>query len=156
MTARQASWRLALLLLIVGVGVVVAVKERRSVAPLLLQSNVLLNQVQWHVPGPLDHDLHGILPGTLGQLGQGAQLCHLRRVVRVSHTPRTQSVPQAERHVILRKDLAELVEVGVEEALLVVGQTPASHDRPPRLTMPVIRQAVIGTKRSSTPAWTVM
>ncbi len=27
---------------------------------------------------------------------------------------------------------------------------------PPRETMPVLRRAVIGTYRSSTPAWTVM
>ena len=52
--------------------------ERSSLAPLLLQSNVLLNHVQWHVPGPLDHDLHVVLPGTLGQLGQRAQLGQLR------------------------------------------------------------------------------
>jgi hypothetical protein len=36
---------------------------------------------------------------------------------------------EAERDVILGEDLAELVEVGIEEALLVVREAPAGHDR---------------------------
>ena len=40
-----------------------------------------------------------------------------------------QAVAQRERHVVLAHDVADLVEVLVEEALLVMRQAPARHDR---------------------------
>src|SRR3712207_7442671 len=50
---------------------------------LLLQVDVLLDLVHGHVPGPLDHHLHAVLPGDVGELAQRPQLGELRLVVGV-------------------------------------------------------------------------
>ena len=48
--------------------------ERRAVAPFLLQRNVLLHEVERHVPGAFHHHLNVVLPRALGQFSEGAQL----------------------------------------------------------------------------------
>ena len=80
------------------------------------------------MPRALHHDLHVELPGPLGQFSQGVQFGELRGVVGVRRRARPQAVAQGEGDVVLREDLAQLVEVRVEEVFLVVGQAPAGHD----------------------------
>ena len=77
----------------------------------------------------LNHHLHVILPGALAQLTDGLQLCKLRWVVGVGDGAWPQAVAKREGNIVLRENLAQLVEVLIQEALLVVRQTPASHDR---------------------------
>ena len=104
--------------------------ERGSVAQFLLALHVLAHQVEGDVPGAFDHDLHVVLPRAPGQLGQRVQLGELGGVVGIGNRTRAQPVAQGEGHVVLREDLAELVEVRVQEVLPVVGQAPAGHDGP--------------------------
>ena len=99
------------------------------VAHLLLQRHVLGDAVQRDVAGALDHDLDVVAPRHLGELAQGAQLGELRLVVGIGDRARPQPVAQGEGDVVGGEDLAQLLEAGVEEVLLVMGQTPRRHDR---------------------------
>ena len=99
-------------------------------AELDLQIDVLLDLVHRDVAGTLDHDLDVVAPGDLGQLAQGGQLGQLGLVVGVGDRARTQPVAERESHVVGGHDLAELLEVGVEEVLLMVGEAPRGEDRP--------------------------
>ena len=76
-----------------------------------------------------DHALHVMLPGDLGQLAEGFQFAELRSIVGVGDGARTQAVAQREADVVGPHDLADVLEVLVEEALAVMGQAPLGHDR---------------------------
>ena len=102
--------------------------EGRLVADFELLGHVLLDQVHGHVAGALDHHLHVVLPGDLGQLAQRLQLGELGLVVGVGDAAGTQAVAQREGHVVGLHDLADVLEVRVEEVLLVVGQAPLGED----------------------------
>ena len=58
------------------------------------------------------------------------QLGELGLVVGVGDRARTQPVAEREGDVVGGEDLAQLLEVRVEEVLLVVGQAPGGQDRP--------------------------
>ena len=102
--------------------------EGRLVAVLELLGHVALDHVHGHVAGALDHHLHVVFPGDLGELAQGAQLGELGLVVGVVDGARTQTVTQRQAHVVGGADLADLAEMLVEEVLLVVGEAPLGHD----------------------------
>ncbi len=78
---------------------------------------------------PFDHHLAAVLPGDLGQLAQGLQLGELGAVVGVGEAAGAQAVAQREGDVIGAADVADLLEMLVEEALLVMRQAPLGHDR---------------------------
>ena len=63
------------------------------------------------------------------QLAERVELRELRLVVGVGGAARAQPVAEGERDVVGLHDLADLVEVRVEEAFLVVRQAPLGHDR---------------------------
>ncbi len=79
-------------------------------------------------PGPSIMTWTVVLPGDLGQLAQGLQLGELGLVVGVGDGAGAQPVAERERHVVGGEDLADLVEVGVEEVLVVMGEAPVGHD----------------------------
>ncbi len=103
--------------------------ERRLLADLLLEVDVLLDLVHRDVARALDHRLHVVPLGDRVQLAQRLQLRELGRVVGVRDGAGAQAVTQRVRDVVRREDVAELLEVRVEEVLLVVRQTPRGHDR---------------------------
>ena len=94
--------------------------ERGAVAHGLLQLDVHAHRVEGHVARSLDHDLHVLGPRALGELAQGHQLAQLGRVVRVGQRAGAQTIAERERHVVLGEDVAQFVEVRVQEALLMV------------------------------------
>ncbi len=98
------------------------------VADLDLAAHVLLDLVQRHVAGALDHHLHVGGPRPPGELTEGLQLGELGGVVGIGDRPRTQPVAQREGHVVGGHELAQLVEVGVEEVLLAMGHAPGGKD----------------------------
>jgi hypothetical protein len=97
------------------------------------------------VAGALDHHLHILRPGALGELAQRVELGELRLVVGVVDAAGAQAVAEAVGDVIGLHDLGDLVEAFVEEAFLVVREAPFRHDAAAALTMPVMRFAAIGT-----------
>ena len=103
--------------------------ERGFLAVFELQVHVLLDQVHRHVARPFDDGLHVVLPGDLGEFAQRLQFAQLRFVIGVVDRARTQAVAEAEGDVVGLHDVADFLEVGVEEAFLVVCQAPLGHDR---------------------------
>ena len=102
--------------------------EGRFPAGLELAGHVLPDQLHGNVTGALDHGLHVVLPGDLGQLAQGVQLRELGLVVGIGDGARPQPVAQAEGDVVGLHDLADFLEMGVEEVLAVVGQAPLGQN----------------------------
>ena len=103
--------------------------ERRLAAGGELLIHVLLDLVHRHVAGPFDHHLAVVRPGDLRQLAQGFQLGELRRIVGIGDRARAQAIAEGEAHVVRAADLADLLEMLVEEALAMVRQAPLGHDR---------------------------
>ncbi|CEG08972.1 hypothetical protein BN961_02393 [Afipia felis] len=103
--------------------------ERRFAALLELLVHVDLDLVQRHVAGAFDHDLTALLPRDLRELAERLEFGELRAVVGVGDRARTQAVAERERYVVLAHQVADFLEVSVEEALLVVRKTPLRHDR---------------------------
>ena len=103
--------------------------ERRLAAFLELLVHVDLDLVHRHVAGAFDHHLAALVPRDLGQLAERLQFGELRAVVGVRDRAGAQAVAERERDVILAHEVADLVEVRVEEALLVMRQAPLRHDR---------------------------
>src|SRR5262245_66267803 len=85
--------------------------------------------MHWDVARPFDHDLAAVIPGDARELAKRLELGELRAVVGVGDRAGTQAVAERERHVVAPHDLADLGEALVEEALLVVGEAPLSHNR---------------------------
>ena len=103
--------------------------ERRLVAGRELAVHVLLDLVHRHMAGAFDHHLHVVLLRDLVQFAQRVQFGELRRVVGVGGRAGAQAVAQRERHVILLQQLADFLEMRVEEILLVMRQAPFGEDR---------------------------
>ncbi len=103
--------------------------ERRLVADLLLEVDVLLDLVHRDVPRALDHRLYVVTAGDPVEFAQCAQLRELRLVVGVRDGAGPQAVAQRVRDVVRGEDLAEFREVLVQERLLVVREAPGRHDR---------------------------
>ena len=89
--------------------------ERRLAAQAQLLVHVVLDQVHRHVAGAFDHRLHVVLPRDLRQLAQRRELGHLRLVVGVEAGAGAQAVAERERDVVRLHDLADVLEVRVEE-----------------------------------------
>ena len=105
--------------------------ERRFITMLELFVHVFFNQLHRYMSGPFYHNLDIMLPRYLGQFTQGTQFTHLRFIISIINAARSQTVAQTETDVIGFHDLANVLEMGIEEVLFVVRQTPFSHDGAP-------------------------
>ena len=103
--------------------------ERRLVAGLQLPVHILLDLVHRHMAGAFDHHLDVVLLGDAVQFAQRVQFGELRGVIGVGGRAGAQAVAQAEGDVILLQQFADFLEMGVEEILLVMRQTPFGQDR---------------------------
>ncbi|KIU01164.1 hypothetical protein QU38_02535, partial [Staphylococcus aureus] len=103
--------------------------EGRLAARFQLLVHILLDLVHRHMAGALDHHLHVLRPGALGQFAQSVEFGELGFVIGVGDRAGAQAVAERIGDVIGLHDLGDLVELLVEEALLVVRQAPFRHDR---------------------------
>ncbi len=103
--------------------------EGRLLAQLLFQPHILDDLVHRDVARALDHHLHAMGFRDLRQLAERAQLRELRGVVGVGDRAGPQPVAEGERDVVAGQDLAQFLEVGVKERLLVMREAPGRHDR---------------------------
>ena len=69
-----------------------------------------------------------MFPRLFCQFAEHVKLEKLRAVVGVVDRARAHTVAERQRHVVFRHEVADFVEVGVEEALLVVDYAPFCHD----------------------------
>jgi len=104
--------------------------ERRFVALFQLPLHVFLDEVHGHVAGAFDHALHVMLPRHLRQLAQRVEFAELGRIVRIGHASGPQAIAQAEGHVVGLHDLADVLEVRIEEILAMMRKAPLRHDGP--------------------------
>ena len=79
-------------------------------------------------PGPSIIVCTSCFQAILRQLAQRLELGELRLVVGVGDRAGAQAVAEGEAHVVRLHDLADLLEVRVEEVLLVVRQAPLGQD----------------------------
>ena len=102
--------------------------ERGLVAQGQLLLHILLYQVHGHMAGAFDHGLHIVPPGDFGEFAQGLQLAELGGVVGIGDGAGAQAVAEGEGHIIGLHNLAYLLEAGIEEVLLMMGEAPLGHD----------------------------
>ena len=76
----------------------------------------------------LDECLHVLVPGTGNKLAHGIQLGKLGCIVGIGYTAWAQTIAQRKGYVVLCHDVADIVEVLIEETFLVVIETPLAHD----------------------------
>ena len=93
-----------------------------------LALHVLLDLLQWHVTRTLDECLYVLVPGTGNKLAHGIQLGKLGCIVGIGNTAWAQTIAQREGYVVLCHNVADIVEVLIEETFLVVVETPLAHD----------------------------
>jgi len=124
------------------------VVEWRFVAPLELLVHVFLDQMHRNVARAFVHHLHTVFPGALGEFALHLEFGKLRLIVGVAIEPGRRPSPMLEAHVVGGHDFADFVPMRVGEIFLVMRETPLGQMLPPRLTMPVMRRAVMGMKRS--------
>src|SRR5690606_1080372 len=74
------------------------------------------------------HDLAALLPRDLRELAERFQFGELRFVVRVGDGAGTQTVAEREGDIVLTHDVADFLEMRVEETLLVMREAPLRHD----------------------------
>src|SRR3546814_6651774 len=78
--------------------------------------------------GAFDHHLHIVLPGLFGKLAKGVEFGELRFVVRVRDAAGAEAIAERVCNIIGLHDLADFLEIIVEETLLVVSKAPFGHD----------------------------
>ena len=79
--------------------------------------------------GTLYDNLYVVCPRLLCELAQHIEFEELCAVVGIVYRTGTHTVAQRHGHVVTGKYLANLVEMGIEEALLVMQHAPLGHDR---------------------------
>ena len=102
--------------------------EGRLVAPFELLGHVLLDHVYRDMAGTFVHDLNSLGPGAFGELTLHFELAKLGFVVGIGHRTRTEPVTDGEADIIGGHNVADVIPMGVEEALLVMGKAPLRHD----------------------------
>ncbi|MNV77058.1 hypothetical protein D3C71_1704520 [compost metagenome] len=78
--------------------------------------------------GAFDHHLDIMSPGDFGKLAERLQLGELGFVVSVGNRAGTEAVAEREGDVVRLHDLADFLEMRVEEILLVMRQAPGGHN----------------------------
>ncbi len=97
--------------------------ERRFVADLDFLVDLHLDLVHRDVARALDHRLDVVLPSAfVVQLAEGFEFGELRLVAGIGQRTGPQTVAEREADVVLLEDLADLVEVLIEQVLLVMAK----------------------------------
>src|SRR5207249_7826806 len=102
--------------------------KRRFVTPLELLGHVFLDHVHRDVARTFVHHLHAVFPRAPGEFALDFEFGELRFVVGVGDCPWTESIADAEAHVIGGHDFANIVPVRVKETFLVLRQAPFGHN----------------------------
>ncbi|OPY27957.1 MAG: hypothetical protein A4E28_01772 [Methanocella sp. PtaU1.Bin125] len=103
------------------------------------------------MPGPLHDGLHAGRPAAVHQLAQRDDLHQLRPVRGVPHAPGAHAVAEAQREVVFRGDLQQVVELAVEGVILAVvqhpcdgkGAAPADHVHEPGVAAQGFERSVV-------------
>ena len=80
------------------------------------------------MPRSFDHDLYVMVPRALGELAERHEFGNLGGVVRVREASGPQTVTKREGHVVFGEDIAQFVEMRVQEAFPLMLHAPLRHD----------------------------
>ena len=80
------------------------------------------------MPRSFYQHLHVFVPGSFDEFAHGVELRKLSTVVGIVNRAGAQTVAQGDGYVVLSADVADVIEMGVEEALLVVHGAPRRDD----------------------------
>ena len=94
------------------------------VASAHLTVHILFNLVHWHMTGAFDDDLNIFLPSAQGEFAQYIEFKKLCFVVGIVYATWAHAVAKRNSHVVLTEDVANLIEMCIKEAFLVVKHTP--------------------------------
>jgi hypothetical protein len=103
--------------------------ERRAVAERALQLHVPLDLIEGHVAGALDHHLHALAPGALGELAERLELRELRGVARVGEAAGAQAVAERERSRRTWRMMSQMRPSARTWVLLAVDEHPLGQQR---------------------------
>ena len=92
--------------------------------------------------GAFDKCLDILLPGTEHEFSHRIQFCKLSFIVGIVDRTRTKSVSQRHRYIIFCQDIANIIEVIVQETFPVMHQAPFTHNTSPATDNTT--QAIIG------------
>mmetsp|Transcript_2080 Transcript_2080/g.3616 ORF Transcript_2080/g.3616 Transcript_2080/m.3616 type:complete len:280 (-) Transcript_2080:999-1838(-) len=91
------------------------------VAPVELFPHVVRDLVQGHVSRSFVHYLNALLPGSHGQITLDLEFTELGLIIGILDTARTESIPDAQGHIILLANVQDVIPVLVCKILLVLG-----------------------------------
>ena len=94
-----------------------------------LTLHVLPDLVHRDVSRSFDEGLHVLVPGSGHKFSHRVEFGELGGVVGIRGASRTQSVTKGKGNIVLGDDVADVVEVFVEEGFAVVDKAPFAHDR---------------------------
>ena len=103
--------------------------EGGFVAPFDLFLHVFLDEVKWNVAGAFVHDLAALCPCAGGEFSLNFELGELGVVIGIGYGAGAKTVTDGETHIVGCADVANFIPVAVEEAFLLVSETPLGHDR---------------------------
>src|SRR5713101_6359872 len=104
--------------------------EGSFIAVFVFQFHLLLDLVHRYVAGAFDHDLDIMFPGNFREFAEGFEFGKLGFVAGVGDAAGTQAIAEREADIILRENLADVLEAFVEKILLVVVGHPLREDSP--------------------------
>ena len=75
------------------------------------------------------HHLTALFPCAPRELSKNVQLCKLRLIASISNRTRPQTITETPRDIVCTKNVAQLLEVGVERVLLAMRHHPPRDER---------------------------
>ena len=75
-----------------------------------------------------DKSLHVLLPSPCDQFSHGIEFGKLSSIVGIGYASRAQSVAKRESHIILCHDIADIIEMFIQETFLLMYEAPLGHD----------------------------
>ncbi len=93
-----------------------------------LSLHILLNLLQRHMTRTLDKCLYVFVPGTCYEFTHRVEFGKLSRIIGVGNTAGAQSVAKRECNIVFSHDVADVVEMLIQETLPILQQAPFTHD----------------------------
>ena len=93
-----------------------------------LAFHIFLNLMHWHMTRTFDKCLYILSPSTLYEFAHSIELGKLCCIVGIIGRTRTQAIAQRNGNIIFSADVADVIEMFVEETLLLMHLAPLRDD----------------------------
>src|SRR5437868_951034 len=102
--------------------------ERRLVTDLAFFFDLQLYLIKRYMTWTFNHYLNIIFPRLSGQFAERFQFGKLGGITRIGETARPQAIAERKADIVFLKDLADVVEVLIEEVLFVIFDHPLGEN----------------------------